>query len=147
MSALMFLGLVGRKNGTSYLFVFCSDVWNSARWRSRSLISHLIRPLPPLFSRPFLADVSEALPMMMIIGGAVGGGCVLLICVITLVSLCCRHTGKGELNGQYGQDGSTASSFPFTLHFVVCPITAKKKKNAISCSPHVPFQSWVFFFP
>lgn len=37
--------------------------------------------------------------MLIIVGGAVGGGCVLLICVITLVSLCCRHTGKGELNG------------------------------------------------
>ncbi|XP_072316579.1 kirre like nephrin family adhesion molecule 3, like isoform X1 [Eucyclogobius newberryi] len=42
----------------------------------------------------------EALPMLIIAGGAVGGGCVLLICVITLVSLCCRHTGKGELNGK-----------------------------------------------
>uniref|UniRef100_H2RJJ8 Kirre like nephrin family adhesion molecule 3, like n=1 Tax=Takifugu rubripes TaxID=31033 RepID=H2RJJ8_TAKRU len=38
----------------------------------------------------------EALPMLIIVGGAVGGGCVLLICVITLVSLCCRHTGKGK---------------------------------------------------
>lgn len=46
--------------------------------------------------------VAEALPMLIIVGGAVGGGCVLLICVITLVSLGCRHTGKGELNGQYG---------------------------------------------
>lgn len=43
--------------------------------------------------------------MLIIVGGAVGGGCVLLICVITLVSLCCRHTGKGELNGQYGREG------------------------------------------
>ncbi|XP_027142174.1 kirre like nephrin family adhesion molecule 3, like isoform X1 [Larimichthys crocea] len=42
----------------------------------------------------------EALPILIIVGGAVGGGCVLLICVITLVSLCCRHTGKGELNGK-----------------------------------------------
>ncbi|XP_034409377.1 kirre like nephrin family adhesion molecule 3, like isoform X1 [Cyclopterus lumpus] len=42
----------------------------------------------------------EALPMLIIVGGAVGGGCVLLIGVITLVSLCCRHTGKGELNGK-----------------------------------------------
>uniref|UniRef100_A0A8C5B011 Kirre like nephrin family adhesion molecule 3, like n=1 Tax=Gadus morhua TaxID=8049 RepID=A0A8C5B011_GADMO len=40
----------------------------------------------------------EALPMLIIVGAAVGGGCVLLICGITLVSLCCRHTGKGELN-------------------------------------------------
>ncbi|KAM6968234.1 kirre like nephrin family adhesion molecule 3, like isoform 2-T2 [Aplochiton taeniatus] len=38
----------------------------------------------------------EALPMLIIVGAAVGGGCVLLICVITLVSLCCRHTGKGK---------------------------------------------------
>uniref|UniRef100_A0A4W5P6S2 Kirre like nephrin family adhesion molecule 3, like n=1 Tax=Hucho hucho TaxID=62062 RepID=A0A4W5P6S2_9TELE len=38
----------------------------------------------------------EALPMLIIIGAAVGGGCVLLICVVTLVSLCCRHTGKGK---------------------------------------------------
>lgn len=59
--------------------------------------------------------------MLIIVGGAVGGGCVLLICVITLVSLCCRHTGKGELNGQYGQEGQQPTplrtfplkSFPF----------------------------------
>lgn len=38
--------------------------------------------------------------MLIIIGAAVGGGCVLLICVVTLVSLCCRHTGKGEVEGQ-----------------------------------------------
>ncbi|KAK6326580.1 hypothetical protein J4Q44_G00022250 [Coregonus suidteri] len=38
----------------------------------------------------------EALSMLIIIGAAVGGGCVLLICVVTLVSLCCRHTGKGK---------------------------------------------------
>ncbi|XP_030225232.1 kirre like nephrin family adhesion molecule 3, like isoform X1 [Gadus morhua] len=38
----------------------------------------------------------EALPMLIIVGAAVGGGCVLLICGITLVSLCCRHTGKGK---------------------------------------------------
>lgn len=50
--------------------------------------------------------------MLIIVGGAVGGGCVLLICVITLVSLCCRHTGKGELNGQYGQEGQQ----PILLH-------------------------------
>ncbi|XP_055781357.1 kin of IRRE-like protein 1 isoform X3 [Salvelinus fontinalis] len=42
----------------------------------------------------------EALPMLVIIGAAVGGGCVLLICVVTLVSLCCRHTGKGEVEGK-----------------------------------------------
>lgn len=54
--------------------------------------------------------------MLIIVGGAVGGGCVLLICVITLVSLCCRHTGKGELNGQYGQEGQQPillRTFPF----------------------------------
>lgn len=112
----MFLGLVGRMNGTLYLFVFaliCGIL-------PALTLSYLSSDPPSLsfFSLPFLADVSEALPMMIIIGGAVGGGCVLLICVITLVSLCCRHTGKGELNGQYGQDGSTATSFPFTLHFV-----------------------------
>ncbi|XP_062322639.1 kirre like nephrin family adhesion molecule 3, like isoform X2 [Osmerus eperlanus] len=38
----------------------------------------------------------EALPMLIIVGASVGGGCVLLICVVTLVSLCCRHTGKGK---------------------------------------------------
>ncbi|XP_061531064.1 kirre like nephrin family adhesion molecule 3, like isoform X2 [Phycodurus eques] len=42
----------------------------------------------------------EATPMLLIVGGSVGGGSVLLICVITLVSICCRHTGKGELNGK-----------------------------------------------
>ncbi|XP_010883352.1 kirre like nephrin family adhesion molecule 3, like isoform X4 [Esox lucius] len=42
----------------------------------------------------------EALPMLIIVGASVGGGCVLLICVITLVSLCCRHTGKGEVQGK-----------------------------------------------
>ncbi|XP_037130184.1 kirre like nephrin family adhesion molecule 3, like isoform X1 [Syngnathus acus] len=42
----------------------------------------------------------EAAPMLLIVGGSVGGGCVLLICVITLISICCRHTGKGELNGK-----------------------------------------------
>lgn len=64
-------------------------------------------PLPQQPSTPILCAtlfsitiaVTEALPMLIIVGGAVGGGCVLLICVITLVSLCCRHTGKGELNG------------------------------------------------
>ncbi|XP_049587182.1 kirre like nephrin family adhesion molecule 3, like isoform X2 [Syngnathus scovelli] len=38
----------------------------------------------------------EAAPMLLIVGGSVGGGCVLLICVITLISICCRHTGKGK---------------------------------------------------
>ncbi|XP_054636935.1 kirre like nephrin family adhesion molecule 3, like isoform X2 [Dunckerocampus dactyliophorus] len=38
----------------------------------------------------------EAPPMLLIVGGSVGGGSVLLICVITLVSICCRHTGKGK---------------------------------------------------
>uniref|UniRef100_A0A3P9IS24 Kirre like nephrin family adhesion molecule 2 n=1 Tax=Oryzias latipes TaxID=8090 RepID=A0A3P9IS24_ORYLA len=41
-------------------------------------------------------EEQEALPTLIIVGGAVGGGCVLLICVITVVSLCCRHTGKGK---------------------------------------------------
>lgn len=56
------------------------------------------RPLCHMFFS-ITAPLTEALPMLIIVGGAVGGGCVLLICVITLVSLCCRHTGKGELNG------------------------------------------------
>lgn len=63
--------------------------------------------------------VTEALPMLIIVGGAVGGGCVLLICVITLVSLCCRHTGKGELNGQYGQEGQQPIPL-HTSHIQVC---------------------------
>ncbi|XP_077577705.1 kirre like nephrin family adhesion molecule 3, like isoform X1 [Stigmatopora nigra] len=42
----------------------------------------------------------EAAPMLLIVGGSVGGGIVLLVCVIALVSICCRHTGKGELNGK-----------------------------------------------
>lgn len=43
--------------------------------------------------------------MLIFVSGAVVGGCVLLIFVITLVWLCCRHIGKGELNGQYGREG------------------------------------------
>ncbi|KAJ8366011.1 hypothetical protein SKAU_G00148420 [Synaphobranchus kaupii] len=38
----------------------------------------------------------EALPVLIIVGAAVGAGCVLLIGVITLVSLCCRNSGKGK---------------------------------------------------
>ncbi|KAG9341770.1 hypothetical protein JZ751_018492 [Albula glossodonta] len=38
----------------------------------------------------------EALPMLIVVGATVGGGCVLLISVITLVSLCCRNSGKGK---------------------------------------------------
>ncbi|XP_064179460.1 kirre like nephrin family adhesion molecule 3, like [Anguilla rostrata] len=38
----------------------------------------------------------EALPVLIIVGAAVGGGCVLLICVIALVSFCCRNSGKGK---------------------------------------------------
>lgn len=56
-------------------------------------------PPPSSFFSPISVRITEALPVLIIVGGAVGGGCVLLICVITLVSLCCRHTGKGELNG------------------------------------------------
>lgn len=66
--------------------------------------------------------------MMIIVGGAVGGGCVLLICVITLVSLCCRHTGKGELNGQYGQEGQQPILQSIKIHdsFFVFAVTSKK---------------------
>uniref|UniRef100_A0A8D0CK48 Kirre like nephrin family adhesion molecule 3, like n=1 Tax=Scleropages formosus TaxID=113540 RepID=A0A8D0CK48_SCLFO len=35
----------------------------------------------------------EALPMLIIVGATVGGGCVLIICIITLVSLCCQRGG------------------------------------------------------
>ncbi|XP_077453851.1 kirre like nephrin family adhesion molecule 3, like isoform X2 [Stigmatopora argus] len=38
----------------------------------------------------------EAAPMLLIVGGSVGGSIVLLVCVIALVSICCRHTGKGK---------------------------------------------------
>uniref|UniRef100_W5M8K3 Kirre like nephrin family adhesion molecule 3, like n=1 Tax=Lepisosteus oculatus TaxID=7918 RepID=W5M8K3_LEPOC len=38
----------------------------------------------------------EALPLVIIVGAAVGGGCVLLIFLITVVSLCCRNSGKGK---------------------------------------------------
>lgn len=68
-----------------------------------SSLPHLLTNHRPSPSLPRISSVTivlaEALPMLIIVGGAVGGGCVLLICVITLVSLCCRHTGKGELNG------------------------------------------------
>lgn len=42
----------------------------------------------------------EALPLLIIIGASVGGGCVFIVCVITLVSICCRHTAKGEVKCQ-----------------------------------------------
>ncbi|KAJ8287634.1 hypothetical protein COCON_G00002930 [Conger conger] len=38
----------------------------------------------------------EAVPVLIIVGAAVGAGCVLLISVITLVSFCCRNSGKGK---------------------------------------------------
>uniref|UniRef100_A0A8C2CHE9 Kirre like nephrin family adhesion molecule 3, like n=1 Tax=Cyprinus carpio TaxID=7962 RepID=A0A8C2CHE9_CYPCA len=41
-------------------------------------------------------EEQEALPLLIIIGASVGGGCVFIICVITLVSICCRHTAKGK---------------------------------------------------
>lgn len=66
--------------------------------------------------------------MLIIVGGAVGGGCVLLICVITLVSLCCRHTGKGELNGQYGQEGQQ----PILLHTIhIQAVSARELRTAL----------------
>lgn len=100
------------------------------------MLSYLSSDPPPpslylFFSLPSLVDASEALPMMIIIGGAVGGGCVLLICVITLVSLCCRHTGKGELNGQYSQGRSTASFsfFPTSIHVACVPLSLNEPKK------------------
>ncbi|KAK2880794.1 hypothetical protein Q8A67_018062 [Cirrhinus molitorella] len=41
-------------------------------------------------------EEQEALPLLIIIGASVGGGCVFIVCVITLVSICCRHTAKGK---------------------------------------------------
>lgn len=84
--------------------------------------------------------------MMIIIGGAVGGGCVLLICVITLVSLCCRHTGKGELNGQYGQGGSARFFFslPFTLHLCFGNNEPKKRYNFVHLIT-LSVLRWAFF--
>ncbi|MCJ8740333.1 hypothetical protein PDJAM_G00057630 [Pangasius djambal] len=38
----------------------------------------------------------EALPLLIIIGSSVGGGCVFIVCVITLASICCRHAAKGK---------------------------------------------------
>lgn len=68
---------------------------------------------------------------MLLVGGAVGGGCVLLICVITLVSLCCRHTGKGELNGQYGREGRR----PILLHnFHIQAVSAPELRAALRAS-------------
>uniref|UniRef100_A0A8C1AAS5 Kirre like nephrin family adhesion molecule 3, like n=1 Tax=Cyprinus carpio carpio TaxID=630221 RepID=A0A8C1AAS5_CYPCA len=48
-------------------------------------------------------EEQEALPLLIIIGASVGGGCVFIVCVITLVSICYRHTAKGEdpTNGYY----------------------------------------------
>ena len=59
--------------------------------------------------------------MMIIIGAAVGGGCVLLICVVTLVSLCCRHTGKGEVEGQIWAI--------LGLGYILCQLTLFKAMN------------------
>ncbi|XP_051966485.1 kin of IRRE-like protein 1 isoform X2 [Xyrauchen texanus] len=41
-------------------------------------------------------EEQEALPLLIIIGASVGGGCVFIVCVITLVSIYCRHTAKGK---------------------------------------------------
>ncbi|KAA0702233.1 Kin of IRRE-like protein 3 [Triplophysa tibetana] len=41
-------------------------------------------------------EEEEALPLLIIIGASVGGGCVFFVCVIALVSICCRHTAKGK---------------------------------------------------
>ncbi len=62
------------------------DVLNSAQSRSVSL--------------------AEGLPLLIIIGASVGGGCVFIVCVITLVSICCRHTAKGEVKGQMLSESS-----------------------------------------
>lgn len=91
----------------SFSFLYCDlHVLDTDTYVLLSLISSLpfswqpSTPTPPtLHFSSITVLVTEALPMLIIVGGAVGGGCVLLICVITLVSLCCRHTGKGELNG------------------------------------------------
>uniref|UniRef100_A0A8C1HA62 Kirre like nephrin family adhesion molecule 3, like n=1 Tax=Cyprinus carpio carpio TaxID=630221 RepID=A0A8C1HA62_CYPCA len=54
----------------------------------------------------FPVSLAEALPLLIIIGASVGGGCVFIICVITLVSICCRHTAKGEVKGQMLSESS-----------------------------------------
>uniref|UniRef100_A0A4W4GLA2 Ig-like domain-containing protein n=1 Tax=Electrophorus electricus TaxID=8005 RepID=A0A4W4GLA2_ELEEL len=38
----------------------------------------------------------EALPILIIVGASVGGGCVFIVCIITLVSIGCRHMAKGK---------------------------------------------------
>ncbi|XP_076832816.1 LOW QUALITY PROTEIN: kirre like nephrin family adhesion molecule 3, like [Brachyhypopomus gauderio] len=38
----------------------------------------------------------EALPILIIVGASVGGGCIFIVCVITLVSIGCRHIAKGK---------------------------------------------------
>uniref|UniRef100_A0A8C1GLD3 Kirre like nephrin family adhesion molecule 3, like n=1 Tax=Cyprinus carpio TaxID=7962 RepID=A0A8C1GLD3_CYPCA len=51
-------------------------------------------------------EEQEALPLLIIIGASVGGGCVFIVCVITLVSICYRHTAKGEVKGQMLSESS-----------------------------------------
>lgn len=107
IQALMFLGLARQMNGSLFLSLALICKFSTLTLMlsylsfdpSPSLDNHLPPPPPTPFFSPISVHVTEALPMLIIVGGAVGGGCVLLICVITLVSLCCRHTGKGELNG------------------------------------------------
>ncbi|XP_031432696.1 kirre like nephrin family adhesion molecule 3, like [Clupea harengus] len=42
----------------------------------------------------------DAFPMVLIIGALVGGGCVLLICSVILLSVCCRHSAKVQMSTQ-----------------------------------------------
>lgn len=109
-----FVGLAKQMTGSLYFFHFNFANLFCTFLTIKKTVPPFIPPLllaiislPPTFPCfvLLLFPPTEAVPMLVIVGGAVGGGCVLLICIITLVSLCCRHTGKGELNGQYGQKG------------------------------------------
>lgn len=65
-------------------------------------------------------SVAEALPLLIIIGSSVGGGCVFIVCVITLASICCRHAAKGEVMSKD-----------------LCPILKRKKKKPTNKNPHL----------
>lgn len=105
IGAIAFLRLARQMKGSLFFsLIFSKLFWHALMpYLSFQCFCSLDNPLPPILSPALLPAITiprtEALPMLLIVGGSVGGGCVLLICVITLVSLCCRHTGKGELNG------------------------------------------------
>lgn len=77
-------------------------------------------------------SVPEALPLLIIIGSSVGGGCVFIVCVITLASICCRHAAKGEV---VGQDLDSIHRFVSNTKKQKKAFSMKKKnQNKLNCS-------------